>query len=122
MSQNGMLLQRYIGKPPGRAHEGVIISIRPNLRWSPNGLEIACWNAEVVRVAFALDTCDREVLAWCAGTGGISDAARNMRSSLGAALGAAIQMKSNYVEWCTQLLWASQGVLANLYRLGSSRH
>jgi hypothetical protein len=26
-------------------------------------MEIACWNGEVVRVAFALDTCDREVTA-----------------------------------------------------------
>ena len=26
----------------------------------------------MVRVAFALDTCDREVMAWCASTGGIS--------------------------------------------------
>jgi putative transposase len=50
MSQNGMLLQRYTGKPPGRAHEGVIITIRPNLRWTSDGLEIACWNGDVVRV------------------------------------------------------------------------
>ena len=27
MSQNGLLLQRYTGKPPGRAHEGQIITI-----------------------------------------------------------------------------------------------
>lgn len=72
MSQNGLLLQRYTGKPPGRAHEGKIITIRPNLRWTSDGLEIACWNGEVVRVAFALDTCDREAIAWCASTGGIS--------------------------------------------------
>jgi transposase InsO family protein len=72
MSQNGMLLQRYTGKPPGRAHDGVIVTIRPNLRWTSDGFEIACWNGEVVRVAFALDTCDREVMSWCAGTGGIS--------------------------------------------------
>jgi putative transposase len=72
MSQNGMLLQRYTGKPPGRAHDGTIITIRPNLRWTSDGLEIACWNGQVVRVAFALDTCDREVMAWCAGTGGIT--------------------------------------------------
>ena len=26
----------------------------------------------MVRVAFALDTCDREAMAWCASTGGIS--------------------------------------------------
>jgi putative transposase len=72
MSQNGLLLQRYTGKPPGRAHDGQIITIRPNLRWTSDGLEIACWNGEAVRVAFALDTCDREVMAWCATTGGIS--------------------------------------------------
>ena len=72
MAQNGLLLQRYTGKPPGRAHEGQIITIRPNLRWTSDGLEIGCWNGEVVRVAFALDTCDREVMAWCATTGGIS--------------------------------------------------
>ena len=72
MAQNGLLLQRYTGKPPGRAHDGKIITIRPNLRWTSDGFEIACWNGEVVRVAFALDTCDREVMAWCASTGGIS--------------------------------------------------
>jgi transposase InsO family protein len=72
MSQNGMLLQRYTGKPPGRAHDGKIITIRPNLRWTSDGFEIACWNSQVVRVAFSLDTCDREVMAWCASTGGIS--------------------------------------------------
>jgi putative transposase len=72
MSQNRLLLQRYTGKPPSRAHDGKIITIRPNLRWTSDGFEIACWNGEVVRAAFALDTCDREVMAWCAGTGGIS--------------------------------------------------
>ena len=72
MSQNRMLLQRYTGKPPTRAHDGKIITIRPNLRWTSDGLEIACWNGEAVRVAFSLDTCDREVMAWCAGTGGIT--------------------------------------------------
>ena len=72
MSQNGMLLQRHTGKPPGRAHDGKIITIRPNLRWTSDGFEIACWDGQVVRVAFALDTCDREAMAWCASTGGIS--------------------------------------------------
>ncbi len=72
MSQNGLLLQRYTGKPPGRAHNGKISTIRPNLRWTSDGFEIACWDGQVVRVAFSLDTCDREVMAWCAGTGGIS--------------------------------------------------
>lgn len=72
MAQNAMLLQRYTGRFPGRAHEGQIITIRPNLRWTSDGFEIPCWNSEVVRVAFSLDTCDREVMAWNATTGGIS--------------------------------------------------
>lgn len=72
MAQNGLLLQRYTGKPPGRAHDGQIITIRPNLRWTSDGFEIPCWNGEAVRVAFALDTCDREAISWCATTGGIS--------------------------------------------------
>ena len=72
MAQNGLLLQRYTGKPPGRLHEGRIITIRPNLRWTSDSFEVACWNGEVLRVAFALDTCDREVMAWCASGAGIS--------------------------------------------------
>jgi transposase InsO family protein len=72
MAQNGMQLERHTGKPPGRPHEGQIITIRPNLRWTSDGFEIPCWNAEVVRVAFALDTCDREVMAWPAATAGFS--------------------------------------------------
>jgi putative transposase len=72
MSQNQMLLQRYTGKPSGRVHDGKIITIRPNLRWTSDGFEIACWNGQVVRVAFALDTCDREVMAWRASTGGLT--------------------------------------------------
>ena len=72
MAQNGLLLQRYTGRPPGRLHEGRIITIRPNLRWTSDSFEIACWNGEVLRVAFALDTCDREVMAWCASSSGVS--------------------------------------------------
>ena len=72
MSQNGLLLQRYTGKPPTRAHEGKIITIRPNLRWTSDSVEIPCWNGEVLRVAFSLDTCDRELMAWCASPTGIS--------------------------------------------------
>jgi putative transposase len=71
MAHYGLLLQRYTGKPPGCAHDGQIITIRPNLRWMSDGFEIPCWDGQVVRVAFALDTCDREVMAWCASTRGV---------------------------------------------------
>jgi putative transposase len=34
--------------------------------------EAACWNGEIVRVAFALDSHDREVISWVGTTAGIS--------------------------------------------------
>ena len=57
---------------PVRAHEGRVIAAASNQRWSSDGLEIGCWNGEVVRVAFAIDTHDREVIAWVASTGGVT--------------------------------------------------
>ncbi|WP_424139660.1 IS3 family transposase, partial [Roseomonas chloroacetimidivorans] len=72
MLRGGLLLQRHGIRRPIRAHEGAVIAPASNLRWSSDGLEISCWNGEVVRLAFAIDTHDREVMAWVATTGGIS--------------------------------------------------
>ncbi len=43
-----------------------------NTRWCSDGLEITCDNSEKVRVAFALDCCDREAMGYVATTGGIT--------------------------------------------------
>jgi transposase InsO family protein len=43
-----------------------------NRRWCSDGFEIGCDNGERVRVAFALDCCDREAMSFLATTGGIS--------------------------------------------------
>jgi putative transposase len=72
MAQGQLLLQPHVGHRPIRAHEGSVITLASNQRWSSDGLEIPCWNGEVVRLVFAIDTCDREIIAWQAGTGGIS--------------------------------------------------
>jgi putative transposase len=72
MAQGKLLLQPHVGRRPIRAHEGRVIALASNQRWSYDVLEISCWNGEVVRVAFAIDTCDREIIAWRASTGGIS--------------------------------------------------
>lgn len=47
----------------GRPHRGLIRREASNQRWCSDVLEIACWNGEVVHVAFALDCCDREAIA-----------------------------------------------------------
>jgi transposase InsO family protein len=72
MAQAKLLLQPHVGLRPVRAHDGQVIALESNQRWSSDGLEISCWNGEVVRLAFAIDTCDREIIAWQASTGGVS--------------------------------------------------
>jgi transposase InsO family protein len=45
-------------------------STHGNLRSSSDGFEISCWDRGAVRVTFVIDTCDRELIAWAATTGG----------------------------------------------------
>ena len=73
MRQASLLLQPHTGRRAIRAHVGIVIAPSSNLRWASDGFEIPCWNGEVVRIAFAIDTHDREVMAWVATSGsGIS--------------------------------------------------
>lgn len=71
MRENQLLLERYTGKPR-RIHDGVIITLKSNLRWCSDSFEIRCWSGERVNVAFSLDCCDREAMSFVATTGGIS--------------------------------------------------
>ena len=73
MSKNGMLLAQHTGRRTGRVHDGKVVVMRSNLRWCSDGFEIACWNGDIVRVAFIIDAHDREIIAWHAVVGsGIS--------------------------------------------------
>jgi putative transposase len=70
MKVHGLLLQRH----SGASRAGVMTARSPsttNVRWCSDGFEIACDNAEKVRVAFALDCCDREAIGHVATTEGI---------------------------------------------------
>ena len=71
MKAHAMLLQRHAGGADERRHDGKIAVERSNLRCCSDGFELACDNGEKVRVAFALDCCDREAMAWVATTQGI---------------------------------------------------
>jgi putative transposase len=71
MKARGLLLQRHAGGVGQRRHDGTIAVERSNLRWCSDGFELACDNGEKVRVAFALDCCDREAMAYVATTQGI---------------------------------------------------
>ena len=74
MKENHLLLPAF-GKKPTRTHDGKIITLRSNTRWCSDCFTIQCANGERVVVAFALDTCDREILSYIASTVGIDGAA-----------------------------------------------
>jgi len=71
MRTNSLLLERHTGKST-RTHDGVIITLKSNLRWCSDSFEIRCWNGERVQVAFSLDCCDREAMRWVATTAAIT--------------------------------------------------
>jgi putative transposase len=66
MKHNRMLLERCTGNGRGRKHDGVIVTLKPNLRWCSDTFEIRCWSGERVHVGFVLDCCDREVTGFIA--------------------------------------------------------
>src|SRR5205809_3339745 len=71
MKVHGLLLDRHAGGTE-RRHDGRIAVDERNRRWCSDGFEIGCDNGERVRVAFALDCCDREAMSFLATTGGIT--------------------------------------------------
>ncbi len=68
MKQAGLLLARY-GRKPNLLHDGKVITMASDLRWCSDMFELRCWNGEKVHVAFSLDCCDREAIAWVASDG-----------------------------------------------------
>jgi len=71
MKAHGLLLQRQAGGAAERRHDGRVAVEHSNRRWCSDGFEIGCDNGEKVRVAFALDCCDREALGYIATMEGI---------------------------------------------------
>jgi putative transposase len=71
MKKHGLLLAKHIGHRRQQAHDGKVVTLRLNTRWCSDAMEFTCWNGEVVRIAFAMDCHDREVIGWTATTAGI---------------------------------------------------
>ena len=89
MQKHGLLLERHTGRRRPREHDGQVATIRSNHRWCSDALEFTCWNGEIVRLAFALDCHDREVISWVATTAGISGE----------------MIRDMMVDWCREALW-----------------
>ena len=63
MRQANLLLPKS-SYGPKRPHDGKVITLKSDLRWCSDAFQIRCWNGERVHVAFSLDCCDREAIAW----------------------------------------------------------
>lgn len=102
MRDHRLLLTRHSGRPPDtRSHDGRIAVNESDRRWCSDGFEIACDNRERVRIAFALDCCDREAMSWVATTGGITgDMVRDlMVEAVETRFGSALPARP--IEWLT---------------------
>ena len=102
MANNQLLLERYTGKPV-RTHEVKVVTLKSDLRWCSDSLEVRCWNWEKVHLTFVLDCCDREVVAFRASrehpTG---ETARDlMAESIERRFGPDARTVPHAVEWLT---------------------
>ncbi|WP_418291960.1 IS3 family transposase [Methylobacterium durans] len=102
MKAHDLLLQRHAGGAETRRHEGKVAVAVRNTRWCSDGLEIAAENGERVRVAFALDCCDREAMSYVATTAGITgeDVRDLMVAAVEHRFGPVNQLPS-LIEWLT---------------------
>lgn len=66
MQLNHLTLQKSMSPAPKRPHLGKVITIKSNIRYCSDILEIRCWNGEKVFIAFSLDCCDRECMSFVA--------------------------------------------------------
>jgi putative transposase len=78
MRLSSTLLQPHTGRRHVLAHEGSVVAAASNQRWPPDGLEIPCWNGEVVHISFAIDTLHHEIIIWVA-TQGCSTSGKMIR-------------------------------------------
>ena len=66
MQLHGLMLAPRVHRHHGRPHLGQIQQPTSNQRWCSDVFLIPCWSGEVVSVAFAIDSHDREVPAFVA--------------------------------------------------------
>jgi len=66
IQMNKLTLQKSVSPLPKRPHLGQVITMKSNIRYCSDILEIKYWNAEKVFIAFSLDCYDREAMSYVA--------------------------------------------------------
>ena len=63
MKRHNLLLAKHTAQRPSRPHDGKVVTLHSNTRWCSDGYEFRCWNGDILRGAFLIDTADREIMA-----------------------------------------------------------
>lgn len=72
MREYQLLLRRPGVRRDKRRHDGRVAVDRSNARWCSDGFEFRCDDGMPLRVTFALDYCDREVINMMRISGGVA--------------------------------------------------
>jgi transposase InsO family protein len=103
MREHELLLRRHFGDRPARVHDGKIITLKSDLRWCSDVFEVQTWNGDRVQVAFVLDCCDRQAIAFTAVHGFIDgEMIRDlMLAAVEHRFGEDVRRLPHAVEWLT---------------------
>lgn len=103
MQINNLLLPKCVSPKPKRPHLGQVITIRSNVRYCSDILEIRCWNGEKVFVAFSLDCHDRESMSFVAEKRPLfhGDIIRLMDQTVTHRFGEFIEKLPHPIQWLT---------------------
>jgi len=102
MQMKGLLLTKHTVRPK-RPHLGQVMTIKSNVRWCSDILEIRAWNGEKVFVAFSLDCHDREILSLVAEKRALfhGDIIRLMDQSVTSRFGEFVEKLPHEIQWLT---------------------
>jgi putative transposase len=101
MQLHGLMLALRVHRRHGRPHVGRIRQPASNQRWCSDVFLIPCWSGEVISVAFAIDSHDREVPAFVASPRPLTgaDIRTLMDRTLWARFGQAALKAPHVIQW-----------------------
>jgi putative transposase len=102
MKINSLLLDQFTVKPK-RPHLGQVITIKSNVRFCSDILEVRCWNGEKVFIAFSLDCCDREAMSFVAEKRPLfhGDIIKLMDQTVTSRFGEFVEKLPHTIQWLT---------------------
>lgn len=102
MKMNSLMLTQFTVKPK-RPHLGQVVTMKSNMRFCSDILEVRVWSGERIYIAFSLDCHDREVMSWVAEKRPLfhGDIIRLVDQTVTHRFGEFIQKLPHQIQWLT---------------------